>query len=289
MVDRHMDTITLKAHAKINLGLRVLGKRDDGYHEIITIMQRVSLCDSITLEKAESEVVYTGPSLTVNPGDNLCVKAAEGFRKQFGNELGVRINLEKRIPTGSGLGGGSSDAGAVLRGMAALYGIGDDGKPRLEEIGALIGSDVLFFTRNLSAALCRGRGEIISNSQGLTGNWYILLLMPNFSISTGKAYRTLDDCLTFNSGRVKLSVRDFSEYQGGIPTAGMGNDFEHPVFTAHPELEYARDRMIELGAIHAAMTGSGSAIYGVFDGEAAVRAARSGWCQSWLSFVCRPY
>lgn len=289
MVDKSMDTITLKAHAKINLGLRVLEKRDDDFHEIITIMQRISLCDHITLEKVKSRIIYDGPTLTEYPEDNLCVKAAEGFRRQFGNKDGVRINLDKQIPSGSGLGGGSSDAGAVLRGMAKLYGVGDDGKPVLSEIGASIGSDVPFFTADFPVALCRGRGEIISQSHGLSKDRFILLLMPDFSISTSWAYRTLDDCLTFNTEDVKLSVREFSEYQGGIPTAGMGNDFEHPVFAAHPELEYACNRMLEMGAVHAAMTGSGSAIYGIFDGEAAIRAAKSGWCQSWLSFVCRPY
>ncbi len=284
-----MDSITLQAHAKINIGLRVLGKRNDGYHEIITIMQRITLCDDLILEKTDREVVYKGPDLTDNPADNLCVKAADAFRRHFGYEYGVRINLKKRIPVGSGLGGGSSDAGTVLRGMTQLYHLEDDSKPIMNDIAASIGSDIPFFAGDYSAALCTGRGEIISKSRGLDENLCILLLMPDFSISTSWAYRTLDDYLTFYSEDVRLCVRDFSEYQGRVPTALLGNDLERPVFAAHPELKYTRDRMIELGAIHAAMTGSGSAIYGLFDGKAAVRAAKSGWCQSWLSFVCRPY
>ncbi len=113
--------VTIDACAKINLGLRVLHRRRDGYHDIITVLQRISLCDRVHLEPLEGRVVYEGPRLTADPEDNLCVRAAEAFRRRFGRRLGVRINLEKVIPVGAGLGGGSSDAAAVLVGMVRLF------------------------------------------------------------------------------------------------------------------------------------------------------------------------
>ncbi len=282
-----MKGLTLEACAKINLGLRILGRHSDGYHELVTIFQRISLCDRITLEPVSGEVEYTGPRLTEEPSENLCVKGAEVFRRIFDPNFGVRIRLDKQIPAGAGLGGGSGDAATTLIGMARLFDIPLDDQ-RLYSAAVAIGADVPFFLSGRSSALGRGRGEILSDSPGLNPEQRILIVWPGFAVSTDWAYGKIDDNLTFTKNSNSIIDCEFSSYSGGLPTAMMTNDFEGPVFATHPELAGARDRLLVEGAVYAGLCGSGSALFGVFDGEAPTRAAALGWNSPWQSFVCRP-
>ena len=279
--------LELQANAKINLGLRILGKRSDGYHDLITLFQRVSLADRVSLEPISSDIKYLGPNLTVDPKDNLCVRAGLAFQEAFGSNRGVEINLEKMIPVGAGLGGGSSDAAAVLRGMARLYGV-DTGSEELRQIAVQVGSDVPFFLSDYSAAIGEGMGEKLTSILGLDQHVFVTLLWPGFSISTKWAYKSADKSLTFRKKNSKIIVRQFCSYRDGIPTAELINDFEGPVFAAHPELARARDELLQRGAETAGLCGSGSALFGIFDGEAEAGAAARGWRSPWLSFVCRP-
>lgn len=283
-----MRSISINAYAKINLGLRVLSRREDGYHDIITVMQRISLCDHLDLEAVDKKIEYCGPSITESESDNLCVKAAQAFQRNFGKEFGVRIHLKKNIPIGAGLGGGSSDAGAVLTGMSQLYDV-DSQSRQMMNAAIEVGSDVPFFAAGYSSALVRGRGEQLLQFPGLNNNSYVLILWPGFEVSTALAYRSLDESLTSDKNNIKLMLCEFFSFQGGIPTAGMRNDFDDPIFASHPELAQACTDLIEAGAEYAGLSGSGSALYGVFDNEAVARMAASGWHGSWLSFVCCPY
>jgi 4-diphosphocytidyl-2-C-methyl-D-erythritol kinase len=274
---------SIPAHAKINLGLKVVDKRDDGYHDIATFMQRLSLCDSVTLKPKSGEVVYTGPVLTEYPSQNLCVRAAEAFRSHFGADKSVSIGLSKQIPAGAGLGGGSSDAAAVLIGMARIYGVS-----LLDESLLKSAAEVSFFLFGNSAAIARGRGEQLEAVNGLSLDKWIVILWPGFGISTVWAYKELDRLLTYDKNDIKLNSHYFYLIRDGLPHAGILNDFEIPAFAAHPELGIARDRLLEAGAVVAGLAGSGSALFGIFDGEAQARMAASPWRPPWLSFVCRP-
>lgn len=279
--------LTLPAYAKINLGLRILRRRLDGYHDIITVFQRILLADKVVLDKAAEQIIYEGPNLTASPGDNLCIKAARLFQTVFGADCGVKISLNKQIPVGAGLGGGSSDAAAVLRGMAQLNGIQPE-DPRLKAIAPTVGSDVLFFLADVPAAIGEGKGEIITPNRGLATSDWVVIVWPGFGVSTADAYRKADETLTFSENDIKIIIYDFLKYQGGTPTAGMTNDFEPVVFAAHPELTDVRNRLLQAGARFAGLCGSGSSLFGVFDGETQGRAAARGWRLPWLSFVCRP-
>jgi len=314
-----IESLTIPAYAKINIGLKVLRKRSDDYHDLITIMQRISLCDQVTLilevgdesrnaRKEESKVTYNGPSLTADPADNLCVRAAKAFLRRCDIPCSVHIKLEKNIPIGAGLGGGSSDAAAVLVGLTRLYGKCQSAKvskclskevdlPSLLKIAVGIGSDVPFFiysevdaSKHLYsyATLVQGRGEQLSPAIGLCKDKLIIIIWPGFAISTSWAYQKLDESLTFNGNNITLITCDFSNYRDGIQTKEIGNDFEIPIFAAYPELIHTRDRLLEAGALFAGLSGSGSAIYGVFDSEAEKRVAQLKWPHSWLSVVCRP-
>ena len=150
-----------------------------------------------------------------------------------------------------------------------------------------VGSDVPFFLEDVPAALARGRGEKLKRVKGLSDEVWIVILKPDFAVSTSMAYSLLDDCLTFDENNVKIKVREFLTYTGGKPTAQMTNDFEGPVFSAHPELAEARDRLLSSGAAFAGLCGSGSALFAVFEDETRGREVADRWCSPWLSYYCR--
>ena len=253
----------------------------------MTIFQRISLADRVILEKLNAGIEYTGPALTEKPEHNLCCIAAEMFCSLFGMELGVRIRLEKDIPTGAGLGGGSSNAAAVLRGMCEMYGISPNNKD-LISAAAKIGSDVPFFFSALSSALGQGRGEKITPVDGLPVDYYLLILKPNYSISTAWAYSELDNILTFEEKNISIVSHDLLSYSGGVPSTNITNDFEVLVFGAHPELAEARDDLLDAGAEFAGLCGSGSAVFGAFSDDCQVQAIVGDWRSRWRSYLCRP-
>ena len=279
--------ITIKAPAKINIGLRVLDRRDDGYHNIITIFQRVNLHDTLILSQKGSGVQYSGEKLTSDSAQNLCVIAAKVFIDYLKMDIGLHIQLDKKIPIGAGLGGGSSDAAATILGMNELFNTRID-NAELTRIASYVGSDVPFFMLRTTASFASGRGELLSSINGLDSSSWVLIIVPDFEVSTAWAYSCVGNHLTLEKNHNILFNREFLEYQGDIPTANMGNDFEYPVFDAHPELRRERDRLLGAGATFAMLSGSGSSLFGVFDGEAEARAAALE-SPFGLSFVCRPY
>ncbi|MCF7811298.1 4-(cytidine 5'-diphospho)-2-C-methyl-D-erythritol kinase [bacterium] len=279
--------ISLSAYAKINLGLRIVGKRDDGYHNIVTIFQRISLCDIVTIQKLDGKIKYQGPELTEKPEDNLCYKAAKLFRIEFGDRFGAYISLKKEIPAEAGLGGGSSDAAAVLRGMAKLYNVSTDDE-RLYCVALKVGSDVSFFLKNIPAALGQGRGEILTPVTGLKKNRWIVIIKPRLSISTSWAYRSVDNILTFEQKDISMLCHELLDYSGGAPTRQMLNDFEQVVFEAYPDIFEIYELMIASGALFAGLCGSGSAVYGVFNSNRLARIIADRFKTDWTGCICRP-
>jgi 4-diphosphocytidyl-2-C-methyl-D-erythritol kinase len=254
------DVLSLEAPAKVNLFLRVLGPRPDGFHEIETLFQAVDLCDDVSLQAApRGGIILEVEGADLGPVEgNLAYRAAEMFLGAAGVSGSVFIRLKKRIPAGAGMGGGSSDAAAVLRLMNALYGepLGAD---VLRALGARLGSDVPFFLGSSTTAIGRGRGEVLEAVPPLP-QAQLVLVMPPVHVDTGEAYRA-------------VASRGFSE--GGPrlrdPPAGWGwvtslahNDFQDVVADLHREVREALDGLHAAGAKPALLSGSGASCFGRF-------------------------
>lgn len=247
----------------MNLGLHVLQKRPDGYHDIETVFLRIPWFDKITVRPA-SDLVFScsDPSLPVD-ASNLCVQAAEQLMEAATIQQGAAIHLEKCIPYGAGLGGGSSDAASTLMALNTFWRAGLN-KESLMNIGARLGSDVPFFL-STSAAYGEGRGELLSPLLGPSGTPYqfpfaMLVVVPPVHVSTADAYRYVRPLA---HGRPDLqalvSSNDLALWQ-----EALCNDFEVSVFQHHPEVKSIKEQMLKLGAQYATMSGSGSAVLGVF-------------------------
>ncbi len=254
-----MDRISLKAPAKINLYLKVLGKRPDGYHEIESLMQAIDLYDDITLEKSDIiELICDDPALPTDDS-NLAVRAAEALQQRF-YFPGVKIELRKNIPHGAGLGGGSSDAAFVLRGLCRLYGLAPT-PSELALIAARIGSDVPFFL-GTGQALVEGRGEI-ERSVKLPTAYRVLLMVPQLIVSTGEIYGNLRFGLTREKEALLFKKRiTISRFQSLL--GSFANDLEEAAFREFPELIGLKKDLAAAGADFCQMSGSGSAIFGIF-------------------------
>ena len=253
----------LEAPAKLNLFLYVLGRRSDGYHELFTLFQKISLCDEVYLEKARGVILEV--SGEAPPGrSNLCFRAAELFLERAALEAGVFIRLKKRIPAGTGLGGASSDAAAVLKGLARLY-PGHLSEAELFKLGRSLGADVPFFLSPYRTALGQGIGDRLSPWPTLPA--YYVVVVPPFRVSTAWAYRNLR--LTKRKTPLINGPEDFSWDKP------LENDFKELVFERYPELFRLEGALYEAGALRVGLSGSGSALFGVFEDEAeAERAAQ---------------
>jgi 4-diphosphocytidyl-2-C-methyl-D-erythritol kinase len=274
--------ITVRAHAKINLDLRVLGPRLDGFHELRTVFQALSLHDLIDCVPREGPFAIECDTAGV-PLDrtNLVWRAAEALWKSLRRAGPVRdvvIRLQKRIPLQAGLGGGSTNAAATLLALARLWRI--PVRPnQLTDVAAALGADVPFFLSG-GTALGLGRGDEVYPLADLPRHW-IVLLVPGFGVSTPDAYAWYDSERELARG---VSAREPQQVPGPWPSraAQMINDLEAPIARHHPEIDQMRTALRRAGALAAAMSGSGSAVFGLFqkrsDAIAAVnRLSGSGW------------
>ncbi len=254
----------LFAPAKINLILCVLFRRSDGYHELFTIFQKITFFDRLKIELTEAglSLEVSGP-VKVPHKENLCLKAAEAFLATTKVQKGVKIELYKEIPVGAGLGGGSSDAAAVLKALNELcrYPLTESD---LLKLARSIGADVPFFISSQSTALARGIGDLLQPWPTHPA-WY-LLVFPGFEISTTWAYRNL-----------RLTTRRKPpNYEPAQPLwwQGLVNDFETVVFEAYPVLKTIKVFLLELGAVAALLSGSGATVFGVFEGPKKAQKAK---------------
>ena len=260
-MSRESASITLAAPAKINLSLRILGKRPDGFHELETLMVPIKLADQIEISAVPGHgisLVCNDPDLPLG-SDNLCVKAVEAFREETGISHGVAISLMKRIPHGAGLGGGSSDAANVLKGMNEIF-----DRPlvaeELQQLAASLGSDVPFFLHD-GAAWCRGRGEILEDAAALPART-LLLIKPPFPVPTAWAYKRYAEMKTSEAG---MPPRE-SQWLGDIE---ITNDLEAPVFGKYLLLPVIKEWLRGQPEVESAfMTGSGSTMVAVIAPDA---------------------
>lgn len=261
-----MKTLSCLAPAKINLYLDVLSKRPDGFHEVETLMQSVSLADSLsmTFDHVGGDAFESNAGLP-NDDTNLCWKAVKTFYAVSKiHRESILISLEKKIPMGAGLGGGSADAAAVLRLMNEYYG-SEFSDSELCEMAAAIGSDVPFCVSS-HAALAMGRGErIIPIDSKL--HFSCVIVMPELSISTPMMYRRIDEFGISAKKKINDAVSALKSSNYSLLLNSMYNIFEIPAFTAYPELRKIKNDILDSGADQALMTGSGSAIYGMFVDE----------------------
>lgn len=277
-----------KAFAKINLGLHVLDRREDGFHELRTIFQTVSLADGIAVdfrpaERTRVDLRCSEPALAGD--DNLAARAARRLLERAGRAGEVRIELEKRIPAGAGLGGGSSDAGAVLLALERLLDPPPD-PAALVETAAELGSDVPFFLLG-GRAVGLGRGEEVYPLPDTPRRW-LLIVAPRLEVSTAEAYRALAEArgVALTQRRKRLTISAFCSgiraSESGAPEGGskprieatLQNDFEAVIFRRHPELAASKTRLEKAGSAAALLSGSGSALFGLFGSREAARAAR---------------
>lgn len=268
-----MKSISEKAYAKINISLDVTGRRADGYHEMLMVMQSVTLCDDISIQLCHNAKSSAECNLHFVPGDerNLAVRAANRFFERAGIEnVGAHISIKKNIPVGAGMAGGSTDAAAVIRGLNRLTGAGLSGK-ELHELAAEIGSDVAFCISG-GTQLASGRGEILSALPSLP-DCSIVICKPEFSISTPELFRKLDSvklrCHPDTAGICAALERGDL---GGI-VRRMYNVFEDVPDRRHAAISDIKSVLLDNGALGAVMTGTGSAVFGIFDDETTARKA----------------
>ena len=260
--------ITLLANAKINTFLDITGKRADGYHLLETVMQSVDLADIVTVELTDSgiSVSCSDPTVPEN-GDNICYKAADLFFALLGKPSGADIYIDKRIPHGAGLGGGSADAAATLRGLNELCGKPFD-EQTLLKLGLKAGADVPFCTVG-GTKLCRGIGEIMTDEKPYPAKYY-LIVKPDFGCDTKAAYADYDVSIIPRKERQKNELY---------------NVFR--MIYKNEEINSIVQKLTEFGAEGAELTGSGSAVFGAFGFEGEATAAAKKF-PKYFTAVCRP-
>lgn len=291
--------IALRAPAKINLCLRVLGRRPDGYHDLESVFQMVGLYDEVTIRprRLGISVDVKGADLPRGCG-NLAYDAAVALAREAGGSRAASIHLAKHIPLGAGLGGGSSDAAAVLIGLNRLWRLRWP-RPRLASLGAALGSDVPFFFFGPTAWVT-GRGERVAPAPSLRPSTsgpqpcWAVLVNPGFSVSTQWAFRALDQALGGTTRRTIRLTNDGVIYKMGrlseaspASLRSMGNDLERVSVARHPVIEEIKTQLLKAGAVVARMSGSGPTVFGLFTTRAEAAKAGAGLSPSWRRWVVR--
>ena len=265
-----MNSIELFSHAKINLRLDILGKRPDGYHDIRTVFQKITLGDELTIAvtTGATEVTCDSHQVPHNEG-NLAYTAARTLLDRYKIKNGVKIAIRKRIPVAAGLGGGSSNAAATLIGVNQLFELGLSNE-ELMETGKEIGADVPFFIFGKSAR-ATGIGEILEPMKIAPPLW-LLLITPDFPISTAWAYGSLRRNLTNRENNI--IIRDCINHFDEVITI-LSNDLEKVVIPRYPVIQIIKDELLDKGARGSLMSGSGSTVFGIFESETEAKEAHT--------------
>jgi 4-diphosphocytidyl-2-C-methyl-D-erythritol kinase len=260
-----MKTLRIEAPAKVNYRLDVLRKREDGYHDLRMVMQRIDLCDliDITITDAPGITVTCNRTGVPDGPGNIAWRAADLLLKEAGRDAGIAIEIVKRIPVAAGMGGGSSDGAAVLMGVNELLELEFTDR-RLMEIGARLGADVPFFIFK-KTALAEGIGDILSPVEHIPTAW-LTIVNPNIHVSTAWVYQNLQ----LTSGPNENIIPRFYKSVSDI-CAILANDLESVTAKRYPIITEIKERLYSAGAIGALMSGSGPTVFGIFDNEAKAR------------------
>jgi len=251
----------INSYAKINLGLHILNKRQDEYHNIITVFQEIDFCDQISIEKSDDFIFETNVDW-LDKKNNTCIQAFEATKEKFPNISNIKINLVKNIPTSAGLGGGSSNGTAVLKGMNELFAL-KMSQDELIELSKKISADSPFFV-NGGLQIGEGIGGDLSPIKSSLNGVYILLVMPDIKIDTKNAYKK---CLLKDKTNIKFAgmLDELKNYD--LSSELFYNDFEVYVFKTHPEIGKIKLTILDLGAKYASLSGSGSTVFGIFSNK----------------------
>lgn len=266
------DPMEIKTHAKINLSLDVTGKREDGYHLLKMVMQSIELHDRVTLEPGGVGIRLTCnlPYVPLND-KNIAWQAASRFLSYNGIRDGMAIHLDKSIPVGAGLAGGSSNAAGILLALNSMYGT-PMSLPELQDMGLTLGADVPF-TMQGGTALCEGIGEIITPLPDFSGIT-VLLVKPSFGVSTKKIFSAFKLEKVRRHPRTGQVIRGIRQKDLLRVSKNLGNILENVTLNFHPELHRIKSELKAKGALGSLMTGSGPTVFGIFDDEEKARAAR---------------
>ncbi len=279
---------SLPAPAKVNLTLDVLGKRADGYHELATVMHQINLVDRIRLEKGGTDIrVSSNSSQIPDNEENLACRAAQLMYEKFALREGLQIYLEKNIPVGAGLAGGSTDAAAVITGINDLFELKQDISILLE-LGAQIGSDVPFCIMG-GTALARGRGELlVPLPEG--PKLHMVLIKPDFQVSTRAVYQAFRPEKVAAPPDTKAFLAAWQDYDMINIAGKLNNVLESVSLAEHPEIAAIKKQLLEAGALNALMSGSGPSVFGLFmSQEAATKAYHLMRMQYKESFIVSSY
>jgi 4-diphosphocytidyl-2-C-methyl-D-erythritol kinase len=282
-----MDRVRLRAFAKVNYALEVRGVRDDGYHEISTVMQSISLADEVEIERSregfamriEPEAAEVGPTER-----NTVYVAWKLLGKVSGTELPVAMTLRKRIPPGAGLGGGSADAAATLYGLNELFGLGLS-VDELSEVGLRIGADVPFALLG-GTALAEGVGDVLTPLPAPPAH-RLLVAKPEPGADTGEIYRSYDERQREETSSVEPVVAALGSGDLSALAGAVGNDLTPVTASFVPEVEAYERELLQRGALGAAMSGTGTAVYGVFATDEDAETAK-GALEADFTVVCEP-
>ncbi len=258
-----MQTLTLKAPAKINLYLNVLNKRSDGFHNIETIFEKIDLCDEITLRKRKQGIrIFCQRKDVPRNKKNLAYRAAQALLTKTNRSDGVEIRISKNIPVAAGLGGGSSDAASVLLGLNNLLGAGLNLRELLE-VAEKLGSDVPFFLLREFRAVGRGKGEILTPLRAKRKNWYVLVIPKSLAVSTRRMYRDFRITLTKRPYNVKIVLRALEKGDLTSLDKYSYNSFEWILRKKYKEIQEIKKALKSSGAAATLMSGSGPCVFGI--------------------------
>lgn len=267
-----MDRISLKALAKVNLGLDVVRRREDGYHEVRMVMQTIHLYDRLEIQKSKEPGIRLVSNLSFLPTNenNLVCKAGKLLTEEFGIGQGVSVKLTKRIPVAAGMAGGSTDAAAMLYGMNEIFGLGLS-LEQLMERGVKIGADVPYCLMR-GTALAEGIGEKLTALPPMV-KCPVLIAKPQISVSTRMVYQNLKLDETAVHPDIGRMLEDLNRQDLRAIAADMGNILESVTILKYPVISQIKERMMESGALNALMSGSGPTVFGLFANEKAARQA----------------
>jgi len=274
--------IWMKANAKINLGLDVLRRRKDGYHDVCMVMQSLDLSDDVFLEKRSDDEIRLKTNLASLPDDesNLAYKAAKLMKEKYRIKQGVAVSIQKRIPIAAGMAGGSADAAAVLRGMNELFDLGLS-MEELQKTGVKLGADVPYCVMG-GCALAEGIGEKLTKLDGPSG-YPILLAKPDIEVSTKHVYESLSLEDKSSHPDVKQLLQDVENQEVSAMARHIGNILETVTIAEYPVIDQIKKQMKVSGAVNSLMSGSGPTVFGIFEDGTVLQNAYSDMVKTGLA------
>lgn len=275
----------INSYAKINLGLHVLDKRADGFHNITTIFQEIDFYDQLTIEKSETMIFDTNVSW-LDATNNTCISAIEILKQYYPDVPNFKIFLQKNIPTNAGLGGGSSNGTAILKVINQLCGLNIQEK-EMKKLAEKISADSTFFVDGGMQG-AEEKGQKLYPIKNIKLDNYILLVMPNIKVQTSEAFMFIKKYLVKGETHIKLSQMLEELKLKNLSSELFYNDFEMHVFKTHPEIGKIKLEILDLGAKYASLSGSGSTVFGIFSDKKTAQKAQSFFSPHYSTIIANP-